>query len=167
MPTEKRNTHIEGMLEIDSQRGVIYFHTADILAVMAYGVTPLRICRLPTPVPTRQLDITHMHGCSWLGEVAARWIALDPPIPYGPLYGDEEADSFCKRGLNKAGVQVEIVSGERYLIGDITYDRGHCDHCCPFFVDDLVSRYRVLLSESDLDMKGGEDRSHLVNKKKS
>lgn len=54
-----------GTLEIDEQRGVIYFHDAD-------GTTVLRICRLPKPIPDPYnnngdtlLDITHMIGASW------------------------------------------------------------------------------------------------------
>jgi hypothetical protein len=57
---------IKGELEIDSQRGVIYFHT-DI------GMTILRICRLPVPIPNPKemssgLDITHMYGQNWRGD---------------------------------------------------------------------------------------------------
>lgn len=54
----------EGELEIDQARGVIYFHDKN-------GVTLLRVCRLPTPIPqpgkfeSHMLDITHMHGASW------------------------------------------------------------------------------------------------------
>jgi len=54
-------TEIEGVLEIDHARGVIYFHDAkgDVATV-------LRICSLPKPIPRGiQLDITHMHGASW------------------------------------------------------------------------------------------------------
>lgn len=62
-------THIHilrgGTLEIDEARGVIYFHDAE-------GVTVLRICRLPNPIPDPYnnngdtlLDITHMTGASW------------------------------------------------------------------------------------------------------
>lgn len=52
---------IEGMLEIDAKRGVIYFHSFE-------GQTILRICSLPAPIPTaRLLDITHMVGCDWKG----------------------------------------------------------------------------------------------------
>ena len=50
---------IDGQLEIDTQRGVIYFHSND-------GITVLRICSLPKPIPAgEQLDITHMVGCNW------------------------------------------------------------------------------------------------------
>lgn len=54
---------IDGQLEVDPQRGVIYFHAFET------GHTCLRICKLPTPIPTpdidRMLDITFGYGCSW------------------------------------------------------------------------------------------------------
>lgn len=54
---------IKGELEIDSNRGVIYFHDGST------GITRLRICRLPTPIPEEeQLDITHMYGCNYSGK---------------------------------------------------------------------------------------------------
>lgn len=65
---------IKGELEIDENRGVIYFHLTHQDEVEKFNmVTLLRICRLPTPIPTERqnladltmLDITHMHGCSW------------------------------------------------------------------------------------------------------
>lgn len=51
-----------GELEIDKERGVIYFHS-DL------GITILRICCLPTPIPlsSEGLDITHGYGVSWKG----------------------------------------------------------------------------------------------------
>jgi hypothetical protein len=58
---------MNGKLEIDAERGVIYFHATDPKVVEKLGfVTVLRICRLPTPIPTDKfLDITHMHGTDW------------------------------------------------------------------------------------------------------
>lgn len=54
----------EGQLEIDNERGVIYFHDN------ATGGTKLRICNLPTPIPVNAaLDITHLINCDWQGEV--------------------------------------------------------------------------------------------------
>lgn len=52
----KRSTpdfeRLDGNLEIDRQRGVIYFHLKD-------GSTKLRICRLPIPIPSGKfLDLT-------------------------------------------------------------------------------------------------------------
>jgi len=50
---------IRGELEIDSDRGVIYFHTEDEKIIEQYGsVSILRICRIPTPIPERAIDIT-------------------------------------------------------------------------------------------------------------
>lgn len=59
-------TTLKGYLEIDEQRGVIYFHSEED------GTTKLRICRLPIPIPDPAsvgglLDITHMFGTSWKG----------------------------------------------------------------------------------------------------
>jgi hypothetical protein len=54
---------IKGILEIDENRGVMYFHDEST------GMTSLRICRLPTPIPNpvrgEMLDIIHGHGVSW------------------------------------------------------------------------------------------------------
>ena len=57
-------TRIQGELEIDNDRGVIYFHS------QLMGVTIMRICRLPTPIPFKLhkpclIDITHMVGSSY------------------------------------------------------------------------------------------------------
>lgn len=55
--------YIRGQLEIDHDRGVIYFHDAN------FGITKLRICNLPKPIPEHlQLDITHMVGTNWFTE---------------------------------------------------------------------------------------------------
>lgn len=57
-------TTINGRLEIDHSRGVIYFHST-------LGITILRICSLPVPIPEgRTLDITHLHGQDWLGQAS-------------------------------------------------------------------------------------------------
>jgi len=58
---------IEGQLEIDTTRGVIYFHCSDERDAMRLGTaTPLRLCNLPAPIPASEaLDVTHMVGCSW------------------------------------------------------------------------------------------------------
>ena len=62
-------TLLNGQLEIDHDRGVIYFHLSDEGEVCKRGtVTALHICSLPTPIPEikqRMLDITHMKGCDW------------------------------------------------------------------------------------------------------
>ena len=65
-------TKIPGTLEVDHDRGVIYFHIDTMEEMQERGtVTCLRICGLPTPIPRlrdRMLDITHMHGCDWKGD---------------------------------------------------------------------------------------------------
>lgn len=56
------NEEINGTLEIDYNRGVIYFHSDK-------GITRLRICQLPLPrkpIDERaMIDITHMVGVSF------------------------------------------------------------------------------------------------------
>ncbi len=70
---QRRITRIKGELEIDHDRGVIYFHVNDLNFVVEHGVnTVLRICRLPRPIPEidqRMLDITHMVGVDWKGDL--------------------------------------------------------------------------------------------------
>ncbi len=61
---------IKGQLEIDHERGVIYFHISDLEAAKEIGaITLLRICSLPVPIPKHgSLNITHMFGVSWRGK---------------------------------------------------------------------------------------------------
>jgi hypothetical protein len=57
-----------GLLEIDPERGVIYFHDE------SKGITLLRICSLPKPIPIPEiytLDVTHMVGANWNDETVA------------------------------------------------------------------------------------------------
>ena len=63
-------TKIEGQLEIDHERGVIYFHENHT------GKTRLRICKLPSPIPKDdQLDVTASNAiCSW----GSRYMNLPP-----------------------------------------------------------------------------------------
>jgi hypothetical protein len=50
---------IPGELEIDAERGVIYFHTSSKKFVELIGsVTVLRICGIPKPVVPGAIDIT-------------------------------------------------------------------------------------------------------------
>ena len=55
---------IEGQLEIDLKRGVVYFHSA------ASGGTVLRVCRLEIPKSFNpdhdMINITHMVGVSYV-----------------------------------------------------------------------------------------------------
>jgi hypothetical protein len=55
----KKTLHIPGELEIDTERGVIYFHCNDAKTVKRFNSqTLLRISHLPVPVPSnQQLDI--------------------------------------------------------------------------------------------------------------
>lgn len=57
---------IQGELQIDEERGVIYFTPTEGPKA---GATLLRICRLPTPIAVtpeyEMLDITFGHGVSW------------------------------------------------------------------------------------------------------
>jgi len=56
-----------GTLEVDRERGVMYFHLTDEKDIERLNVhTLLRICRLPVthkPV-SEQMDVTHMVGAS-------------------------------------------------------------------------------------------------------
>lgn len=61
------NTIIEGQLEIDHNRGVIYFHCNPDYARERGVVTMIRVCGLATPVPKhRMLDLTNP-TCDWRG----------------------------------------------------------------------------------------------------
>lgn len=63
------NTYIDGQLEIDHKRGVIYFHASNKKWINKFRIlTVLRICQLPVPIPKvngRMLDINFMHGVDW------------------------------------------------------------------------------------------------------
>lgn len=49
---------IPGVLEIDHERGVVYFHTDDSKALKVYGATTiLRICGLGK-IPKKAMDVT-------------------------------------------------------------------------------------------------------------
>ena len=57
----KTTTLIAGELQIDHERGVIYFHSGVAAQKQGYCATPLRICGLPkiqAPLEDRQLDLT-------------------------------------------------------------------------------------------------------------
>ena len=60
-------TTIQGQLEIDHDRGVVYFHGLNDQCLRRYKtVTILRICQLPKPIPKNTpIDLTHMHGVSY------------------------------------------------------------------------------------------------------
>jgi hypothetical protein len=51
---------VKGELEIDAERGVVYFHVSDRGFARRHGVvTLLRVCKLPTPIRVDGLiDVT-------------------------------------------------------------------------------------------------------------
>ncbi len=75
-------TVVLGELEVDHQRGYVYFHCfADTyLKGDTPTFTPLRICSLPKPIPKEwPLDIIHMVRCSWSGKNEATRLPGRPP----------------------------------------------------------------------------------------
>jgi len=65
-------TRIKGELEINHERGVIYFHGDKAVAAQYGVITALRISRIPTPIPlinNRMLDLSGPH-CNWKGVLA-------------------------------------------------------------------------------------------------
>jgi hypothetical protein len=94
-------TTINGQLEIDSERGVIYFHASE--GPFA-GASLLRICSLPKPIPLdKQLDITHMFGTDWDSSTTCNRPGCNQPgkpHPVGGNYCDKHAaegdDSILK-----------------------------------------------------------------------
>jgi hypothetical protein len=92
MPRKKgsRKKIFKGELEIDHQRGVIYFHLTgkrDIKTTETMSL--LRICSLPQiPFPLRDiLDITHLRGCNW-GPIPDDFFAIKGraiPLPASSL----------------------------------------------------------------------------------
>jgi hypothetical protein len=67
-----------GELEIDHERGVIYFHLGDT------GISLLRICQLPTPIPKNEmLDIALGVGTSW-APLPNAWPTSSPVLTTNP-----------------------------------------------------------------------------------
>jgi len=63
----------DGQLEVDTDRGVIYFHrirevdetgTCTIVPVAETNLTVLRVCQLEIPDNFTCIDISHMYGAS-------------------------------------------------------------------------------------------------------
>jgi hypothetical protein len=92
------------------------------------------------------------------------WIELN--LPWGPIYnGNEQADSFSKRGLDVPGVLVRVRVDRRtgnsgivrsedvsdYLIGHINPIGGICDDCTDFSRDSIVIAYKKVWSEENND----------------
>lgn len=59
--------------------------------------------------------------------------------------------SFCGQNLNQPGIQIELADGSRYLIGHINPNRGVCDDCTKFPTTTVITRYRVLVTQEDLN----------------
>ena len=78
---KERTTQFVGVLEIDHQRGVIYFHLSNPDDINSMGLqTLLRICHLPIPIPShKMLDISFVGmGYNWDGRKRD-----DPKAPGG------------------------------------------------------------------------------------
>lgn len=62
-------TEIKGTLEIDHDRGVMWFHADGSEMEKCGTITVFRICSLPRPIPQvgngLMLDVTHMYGTSF------------------------------------------------------------------------------------------------------
>jgi len=73
-------------------------------------------------------------------------------LPFGPIYGASSfkgKDSFCERGLNKAGVLI-LVKGQKspILIGHINKNGGVCDDCKAFGNEEIVVAYKAIWEEA-------------------
>lgn len=78
------------------------------------------------------------------------WIETN--IPFGPIYDaddypDSGVDSICDRGLNRAGVLVEI-EGQQKLIGHINQQNGGCGCCGGIRDDEMVTRYAIVWEDA-------------------
>ena len=75
------------------------------------------------------------------------WIELN--LRFGVWYGDDEyEDSFCQRGLNKAGTLIETDEYGAQLIGNVNEKMGYCDCCADIFEDIVIKRYKVIWQKS-------------------
>lgn len=62
-------TVYQGTLEVDNERGVVYFHLGSAELVQKLGaVTLLRVSQLPTPIPKGAvMDVTNIQGAYYKG----------------------------------------------------------------------------------------------------
>lgn len=122
---------IEGALEIDNERGVIWFHATSTADNKYDSGSVLRICCLPTPIPTKghMLDIAHMQSVSWKGHehVLAR---------KRPVWSDEPCDrteghrSLSEVFLERYGIPLadwEDKKATTYDGGDAFFSIGYVD----------------------------------------
>jgi len=92
-------TGLDAVLQIDSERGVIYVHSATT------GETLLRIGSLPAPIPDPRLgkghgalDILHMFGVNWDGKVRCpRCQGAGEIEKRGPIRHGERMHSRCPK----------------------------------------------------------------------
>lgn len=83
------------------------------------------------------------------------WLSSRPPDPSHVAAMDAwqariDSMSFTGRGLAVPGTQIEMADGERHLIGEINQNGGVCDDCMAFGAEDIIVRYRVLLTTEQL-----------------
>lgn len=69
---------------------------------------------------------------------------------YDRLDALNDAKGFVGQGLNKPGTQIDV-NGKLYLIGNINPILGVCDDCVAFRSEDIVTRYRVLITTEALE----------------
>ena len=79
-----------------------------------------------------------------------KWAKEQPQDPIWEEATKEVADAnklltFCGRGLNQPGVEIELTDGKRHLIGTINKFGGTCDDCTAFPGDTIIARYRAIL----------------------
>jgi hypothetical protein len=89
---------IEGQLEVDVSRGVIYFHSAET------GGTVLRICGLTIPPNFDNIDITRGSNRIMYEGYTTKEVAAGRPIPWVGTVGSIRVG--------------EIVKDELYLFND-------------------------------------------------
>lgn len=87
---------IKGTLEIDVERGVVYFHADEL---QSYGLTPLRIQGLITPIDIRRMIDLNLAGQSQFTaqETIASIIAS---IRAAEIIGVEFGYKCCEDGLS-------------------------------------------------------------------
>jgi hypothetical protein len=88
----------QGVLEVDTDRGVIYFHRSGSvlphdgqgklldLPLEKTGVTVLRICQLEIPDSFISIDVSHMYGASYNkadGQTKIRYPSVTGEEPHG------------------------------------------------------------------------------------
>lgn len=78
----------DGQLEIDQKRGVIYFHGKQ-------GVTLLRICSLPKPIPTPlTVKAAGKDYVKWPPEINPLDITFGFGVSWAPCTCNEDSDSI-------------------------------------------------------------------------